>query len=69
MSRLWLIVALATALTACTGSSYTVEGANIENANERATRYCGNQDATAELEQVHQKGSTSVQTYRCIAVQ
>ncbi|HKW53115.1 MAG TPA: hypothetical protein VJO12_05440 [Stellaceae bacterium] len=67
MRRFWPVLALAVAVTACTGSSYTVEGANIDSANERAARYCNNRAATAQLEQVHQKGGSSVETYRCVA--
>ena len=67
MPRLWLVLALAATVGACTSSRYTVESVNVDNANERAARYCGNQDATAQLEQVHQKGSRSVETYRCVA--
>lgn len=72
MPRLWpvLALALAVAVTACAGSSsYTVETANIDSANERAARYCNNREATAQLEQVHQNGSSSVETYRCIATE
>ena len=70
MPRLWLLLALAAGVTACTGSSYTIEGANIDKANERAAHYCGNRDATAQLEQVHQTGSSSIETtYRCVAAE
>jgi hypothetical protein len=68
MPRLWPVLALAIALTACTGSSYTVQSANMDSASERAARYCSNREATAQLEQVHQRGSSSVETtYRCVA--
>jgi len=67
MLRFWLVLGLAAAAAGCTGSSYSVEGTTIDNANERAARYCGNRDATAQLEQVHQSGSNSVETYHCIA--
>jgi hypothetical protein len=67
MPRLWFVLALAASVAACTGSSYTIEGANIDTANQRAARYCGNRDATARLEQVHKRGTASVETYRCIA--
>jgi hypothetical protein len=70
MRRFWPGLALAaTTVAACTGSSYTVESANIDNANERAARYCSNREATAQLEHVHQNGGTSVETYRCIAAE
>ena len=70
MPRLWPVLALTVALTACTGSSYTVAGANMDSANERAARYCSNREATAQLEQVHQKGSSSIETtYRCVAAE
>jgi hypothetical protein len=69
MPRLWLLVALAAGVTACTSSRYTIESANLNNANERAARYCGNQEATAQLEQVHQRGSRAVETYRCVAAE
>lgn len=67
MPRLWLLLALAAGMAACTSSRYTIESANLDKASERAAHYCGNRDATAQLEQVHQKGSNSVETYRCIA--
>jgi hypothetical protein len=69
MSRLWLLLALAAGVAACTSSRYTIESANLDNASERAAHYCGNRDATAQLEQVHQKGSRSVETYRCVAAE
>jgi hypothetical protein len=67
MPRLSLVLALAASVTACAGPSYTIEGANINTANERAARYCGGREATAQLEQIHQRGESSVQTYRCVA--
>ncbi len=69
MLRLLALLALAGSVAACTGSSYTVETANIDSANERAARYCNNREASAQLEQVHQKGTSSVETYRCVAVE
>ena len=67
MPRLWLLLALAAGMAACTSSRYTIESANLDKASERAAHYCGNRDATAQLEQVHQKASNSVDTYRSIA--
>ena len=69
MPRLWLLLALAATVAACTSSRYTIESANLDKASERAAHYCGNQDATAQLEQVHQKGSRAVETYRCVAAE
>jgi hypothetical protein len=72
MPRFWPMLALAAAVasvTACTSSRYTIESANVDTASERAAHYCGNRDATAQLEQVHQKGSRAVETYRCVAAE
>ena len=69
MPRLWLMLALAGGMAACTSSRYTIESANLNDASERAAHYCGNDDATARLEQVHQQGSRSVATYRCVAAE
>ena len=69
MPRLWLLLALAATVAACTGSRYTIESANLDRASERAAHYCSNRDATAQLEQVHQQGSNSVETYRCFAAE
>jgi hypothetical protein len=67
MPRFWPLLALLAGVAACTGSSYTVEGANIDTANQRAERYCSSREATAQLEQVRRKGDSSVETYRCVA--
>ena len=69
MPRLSLLLALAVSVTACAGPSYTIEGANINTANERAARYCSGRQATAQLEQIHQRGENSIQTYRCVAAE
>lgn len=69
MRRFWPMLALAATIAACTSSRYTIESVNVQNANERAARYCGNQEATAQLEQVRQRGSRSVEVYRCVATE
>ena len=70
MPRFSPMLALAIAVTGCTGSSYTVTSPSMDSANERAARYCSNREATAELQQVHQNGSSSVETtYRCVAAE
>jgi hypothetical protein len=68
--HVWFVLALAASAAACTGPSYTVASANMDSAYERAARYCSNREATAQLEQVHQRGSSSVETtYRCVAAE
>jgi len=69
MRRFWFMLALAATVAACTSSRYTIESANVQNANERAARYCGNQEATAQLEHVRQQDGRSVETYRCVAAE
>ncbi len=66
MSRLPLLLALAGALAACASPTYTIQAASIADANERAQRYCGLQDRTAELRGVEKQGSADVQVYRCV---
>jgi hypothetical protein len=67
MPRRWLVLALVASVAACTGASYTIEGASIDNANERAARYCSNRAETAQLEHIRKSGDSSIETYRCIA--
>jgi len=67
MSRLPFLLVLAAVSACATGSTYTIETADLRNANERAARFCQQQDATARLEGVQQKGDRAIQTYRCIA--
>jgi hypothetical protein len=67
MPRLPFLLGLA-AVSACTeGSTYTIAAADLRNANERAARYCRQQDATAQLESVKQQADRTIQIYRCIA--
>jgi alkylhydroperoxidase family enzyme len=67
MSRLPFLLTLA-AVSACGASStYTIEAADLRNANERAARYCQQQDATARLEGVAQQADRAIQIYRCVA--
>jgi hypothetical protein len=67
MPRLPFLFALA-ALSGCTAAStYTIQSADLRNANERAARYCQQQDATARLEGVEQQADRAIQVYRCIA--
>lgn len=66
MPRLWLPLTVLASLVGCAGPTYTIQAANVEQANERATRYCGAQEATARLEQVEQQGDRSIQIYRCV---
>jgi hypothetical protein len=67
MRRLPFLLMLA-AVSACGASStYTIEAADLRNANERAARYCQQQDATAQLESVKQQADRAIQIYRCIA--
>ncbi len=66
MPRLWLSLALVATLIGCAGSTYTIEAANVEQANERAARYCNEREATARLEQVKRQGDRSIQVYRCV---
>lgn len=67
MPRLPFLLVLAAVSACATGSTYTIETADLRNANERAARFCQQQDATARLEGVQQQGDRAIQTYRCIA--
>ncbi|HEX7968407.1 MAG TPA: hypothetical protein VF502_09315 [Stellaceae bacterium] len=67
MPRLCLSLTLVAILIGCTGPTYTIEAANVEQANERAARYCSGREATARLEQVRRQGDRSIQVYRCVS--
>ena len=67
MPRLPFLLALAAVSGCGTGSTYTIEAADLRNANERAARYCQQQDATARLEGVEQQADHAIQIYRCVA--
>ncbi|HEV2551177.1 MAG TPA: hypothetical protein VGU20_27960 [Stellaceae bacterium] len=67
MPRLPLLLVLAAVSGCATGSTYTIQTADLRNANERAARYCQQQDATAQLESVKRQADRAIQTYRCIA--
>ena len=67
MPRLLSLLALAAVSACATGSTYTIEAADLRNANERAARYCQQQAATAELESVKQQADHAIQIYRCVA--
>ena len=67
MPRLPFLLVLAAVSGCAGGSTYTIETADLRNANERAARYCQQQDATARLERVERQADRSIQIYRCIA--
>jgi hypothetical protein len=67
MRRLPLLLALAVVSACAARSTYTIETADLRNANERAARYCQQQNATARLEGVEQQADRAIQIYRCIA--
>ena len=67
MPRLPFLLVLAAVSACATGSTYTIETADLRNANERAARFCQQQDATARLEGVEQQADRAIQIYRCIA--
>jgi hypothetical protein len=67
MRRLCALLALTAGIAACAGPSYTTADADLAAANERAARYCGSRQATAQLEQVRHQGDSSIQVYRCVA--
>jgi hypothetical protein len=67
MPRLPFLLVLAAVSGCGTGSTYTIETADLRNANERAARFCQQQDATARLEGVQQRADRAIQTYRCVA--
>jgi hypothetical protein len=66
MPRLLLLLAASVGIGGCPSSSYTIEAPSVSAANERAARYCGEQDATARLEGVRPQGNGEVQVYRCV---
>jgi hypothetical protein len=65
MARLLLLLVV-TSLGACTGPTYSYEGATLSLANERAARYCSEQEATARLEDIRPEGGGAVEFYRCL---
>jgi hypothetical protein len=67
MPRLPFLLVLAAVSGCATGPTYTIETADLRNANERAARFCQQQDATARLEGVQQRADRAIQTYRCVA--
>jgi hypothetical protein len=69
MLRLWPLLALTAGITACAGPSYTTADTDLATANERAQRYCGSREQTAQLEQIRRQGDSSIQVYRCVAAQ
>ncbi len=69
MPRLWLPLSLAAILMGCAGSTYSIEAENLAQANERAARYCGEQQAIARLEEVRRQGDRNIQVYRCVALE
>ncbi len=67
MPRLPFLLTLATVSACAARSTYTIEAADLGNANERAARYCQQQDATARLEGVERQADRAIQIYRCVA--
>jgi hypothetical protein len=67
MRRLPLLLALAVVGACAARSTYTIETADLRNANERAARYCQQQDAIARLDGVKRQADRAIQVYRCIA--
>jgi hypothetical protein len=65
MVRILMLLA-ATALGACAGATYSFDGPTIGLANERAARYCGEQDAIARLEDIRPEDGGEVEYYRCV---
>jgi hypothetical protein len=66
MPRLPFLLALA-ALGGCAqASTFTIAEADMRNANERAARYCHEQEAIARLDRVEQQPDRVVEIYRCI---
>ena len=66
MPRLLLIAALALALFACAGPTYSIEGATLGKANERAARYCHEREAQARLHGIERQDGQAIEIYRCI---
>ena len=60
------IIALAAALFGCTGPFYSIEGATLGKANERAARYCHEREAQARLHGVERQDGQAVEIYRCV---
>ena len=67
MPRVPLLLALAGVSACAAGSTYTIEATDLRKANERAARYCQQQDATARLEGVERQADRAIQIYRCVA--
>jgi hypothetical protein len=66
MLRLPFLLALAAVGGCAQESTYTIETPDMRNANERAARYCQEQDATARLEGVQRQADRAIEVYRCI---
>jgi hypothetical protein len=66
MPRILLIVPLAAALFGCTGPSYSIEGATLGKANQRAARYCAEREAQARLHGIERQNGHAVEVYRCV---
>lgn len=60
------VLLLAAALGGCAGSTYTIDGASIADAQGRAERYCHQQDAMAELTGTRQQDGAAISVYRCV---
>lgn len=72
MGRLLWIVALASSLAACAGTSgatagpsYHFRGSDITAVNRQATAYCQRQDKPAYLQAVRRDGGENVAVYQC----
>jgi hypothetical protein len=61
-----LVFAAALGIAGCAGPTYSFEGPTIALANDRAARYCDEQDATARLEDIRPQRDGDVEFYRCV---
>jgi hypothetical protein len=59
-------LALAAALGACDGDTYTFAGVTPADAGTRAVRYCGAQGAEARFQGVERADGDTVEIYRCV---
>jgi hypothetical protein len=65
MTRLFVLV-LGCSLVGCASKTYTIEAANLADADSRALRYCYLQSSKAELAGVERRNGRTVELYRCV---
>ena len=67
MPRAPFLLALAAVGGCGQASTYTIAAADMRNANERAARYCREQEATAQLDRVEHQADGAIEIYRCVS--